>query len=256
MWSSGLVFASLNTIQSHAYIFTNLQGVVLVIVSLLIGIKLKKLELFGMALVVVGCLSMILDPRAVRTDGEKAAFWLSLIVLLTSVPGAFYFLVNSKLVKTVPIFALLLIMNVNSFILNALLAKIMNSSETKIFSIDKNYGCFGFFSSEAAFMAFVPFGLVSALLGSAGYVICLLFFSPLVCTNAFLLQPYVAQILGYAFGIDSFPGFLTILGTLMTGVGIYCIDRGSRVKIMLKNKNYYSIMSDDMYASSFDNLTH
>jgi drug/metabolite transporter (DMT)-like permease len=112
--------------------------------SLSIGMKLKKLELIGTALVIVGCVGMYFDPNAERNDGETIGFWIYLLILLTSIPGALYFLINSRLVKKVPIFTLLLVMNFHNFLFNSLLAKIINPYEVQIFSIDPVYGCYGF----------------------------------------------------------------------------------------------------------------
>ena len=156
------------------------------------GIRIQKLELIGTGLIIGGCVAMLLDPRAMRKDGETSSWWEDIIIILSSVPAAFFFLLNSKLVKKVPIFTLLLIMNIHSFIVNALLAKITDPYKVEMISINPEYGCFGFFNPSSALIAFVPYGICSSLFGSAGYVISLLFFSPLVVTNAFLTTPFVA----------------------------------------------------------------
>ena len=55
-----------------------------------------------------------------------------------------------------------------------------------------NKGCLGFFDPDIALIAFIPFGLLCSVMGSAGYTISLLFFSPLVVSNAFLIEPVIA----------------------------------------------------------------
>ena len=70
-------------------------------------------------------------------------------------------------------------------------------------------------------MAFVPYGIFCSFFGSAGYVLCLLFYSPVVTSNAYLLEPFIAQALGYYLGLDQMPGLMTFLGTLMAVVGIW-----------------------------------
>lgn len=67
-------------------------------------------------------------------------------------------------------------------------------------------------------------------MGSAGYVLCLLFYSPMVVTNAYLLEPIVAQLLGYYLGIDKLPGYMTVVGTIITLLGIIIIDHTVRKK--------------------------
>ena len=67
-----------------------------------------------------------------------------------------------------------------------------------------------------------------AFFGQAGYIISLNFFSPLVTSNAYLLEPFFAQILGYMIGLDKLPGVISLLGTGCALVGIMYIDRGAR----------------------------
>ena len=57
-------------------------------------------------------------------------------------------------------------------------------------------------------------------MGSAGYVLCLLFYSPLVVSNSYMLEPFIAQLLGYAIGLDKFPGIFTFIGAIITLYGI------------------------------------
>ena len=72
------------------------------------------------------------------------------------------------------------------------------------------------------------YSIFSSFFGSAGYILCLLFYSPLVTSNAYLLEPFFAQSLGYMLGLDSLPGIMTAVGTIFAIFGIAFIDRGSR----------------------------
>ena len=93
-----------------------------------------------------------------------------------------------------------------------------------------NFGCLGFFDRRIALFAFIPFGIFCAIMGSAGYVACLKFYTPLVVSNAYLVEPFLAQLLGYYLGFDKCPGVLTVFGSVMTVVGIIFIERASQVK--------------------------
>jgi hypothetical protein len=90
-----------------------------------------------------------------------------------------------------PIISLVLFQNVHLFFINSFLAKYSNPS-IEIFSLDMTTGCLGFFDPRIAFTAFVPFGIGCSIMGSAGYVVCLLFYSPLVVSNAYLIEPFIA----------------------------------------------------------------
>ena len=106
------------------------------------------------------------------------------------------------------------------------MAKLFSPSGTTIdfFSTDMYNGCLGFFDPRIALIAFIPFGILCSVMGSAGYTICLLFYSPLVVANAYLIEPVIAQLLGFYFGFDDFPGILTFAGAAFTIAGIKFID--------------------------------
>jgi hypothetical protein len=65
---------------------------------------------------------------------------------------------------------------------------------------------------------------------SCGYLILMKFFSPIVCMNALMLEPVVAQIFGCWFGIDHIPGIMTIFGVSTCLIAIHLINRGASIK--------------------------
>ena len=65
---------------------------------------------------------------------------------------------------------------------------------------------------------------------SVGYLILMKFFSPVICMNALLYEPLISQILGYAYGIDHFPGYMTIFGVLIVLISIFFVNRGYVIK--------------------------
>jgi hypothetical protein len=72
---------------------------------------------------------------------------------------------------------------VNSFI---------DGKPVEFWSMNANNGSFGFLNPECAYTAFVPFGLFSTVCGNAGYIVCLVFFSPIVVSSSFLMEPLFA----------------------------------------------------------------
>ena len=77
------------------------------------------------------------------------------------------------------------------------------------------------------FVALVPYGILASFFGSAGYVFCLLFYSPVVTSNSYLIEPFIAQALGFMFGLDKIPGLMTLLGTLLAIAGIGYLQKGN-----------------------------
>jgi hypothetical protein len=72
------------------------------------------------------------------------------------------------------------------------------------------------------------YAIFASFFGSAGYTLSLLFYSPLVTCNAYLIEPFLAQLLGYHFRLDKLPGLLTAIGTVFAIYGIFYIEKGSR----------------------------
>lgn len=197
-WVFGLTFASSRTIQSHAYLINNTHGLFIVVINLIIGKQVLPGEFRGLFFALFGCLIILLDPNAHRRASETGLVQSPLIPNLVNLSSAFlgaiYFLVNSKNVNSLPIMLLVLFQNVHLWFINSTLAKVMSSEDAKIeyFSTDMNFGCLGFFDPRIALIAFIPFGLLCSVMGSAGYTISLLFYSPLVVSNAFLIEPIIA----------------------------------------------------------------
>lgn len=145
-----------------------------------------------MSLAVVGILCLAFDPGAHKKDGTSSSIFVCLIDLGSAIFGALYFLLNAKNVKELPICMLILMMNLHIWLLQGVIGKFIFDWRVQIFSNDPVWGCLGFINSETWLFAFIPFGIPAAFLGSASYVLLLMFYSPVVVSNAFLLEPFFA----------------------------------------------------------------
>ena len=201
-WTTGLLYGSGRMIQAHVYVLNNTHGLFIVMINVLTGSGLLKAEAIGVLLSFSGVVAMIFDPSASRVDGNNGTLLDYWIVLGSALFGALYFILSGKNVNQFPMCMLLFFMSFHNFILCAIMAKASDYENVKVLSTDPVYGCFGFLNSETAFVALVPFGLLAAFCGSAGYVLCLLWYSPVVTSNSYLIEPFIAQALGCAIGID------------------------------------------------------
>jgi drug/metabolite transporter (DMT)-like permease len=86
---------------------------------------LKK-ELIGVALAILGCVFMIMDPQAARKDSPGSAVLPAVVDIGSAFFGALYFIFSADNAKNVPICLLLLIYNSHIFILNSGIAKLQN----------------------------------------------------------------------------------------------------------------------------------
>ena len=137
---------------------------------------------------------------------------------------------TARNVKTLPVCLLILIMSVHTWAINSLFA-IYENPDITLFSLNTQTGCLGFLNlRDNALLPLLSYAVFSSLFGSAGYVLCLLFHSPLVTSNAFFLEPFFAQLLGFSLGLDKLPGIMTLIGTICAVAGLAFTDSGSRAR--------------------------
>ena len=99
-------------------------------------------------------------------------------------------------------------------------------------------GIFGWLQPDLQFKTIVLYGFFGTFWGSScGYLILMKFFSPVICMNALLVEPVIAQIMGCLLGVDHIPGIMTIFGVTTLLVAIHLINRGASIK--QRDKQYY-----------------
>ena len=215
--------------------FNNIHGLFIVVILYFTGTKISRKEWLGVSLAILGCIFVLCDPKAARAGGQESSIVAAMIDIGSAVFGAVFFLLSARNVKAIPICLLIFIMNFHTFLFNSGIAKLEDSQIT-VFSFDPDTGCFGFLNFNQPVLPLVLFMVFASFFGLAGYTLSLLFFSPLVSSSAYLLEPIFAQGLGYAVGLDLLPGFMTILGSIFAIYGIMYIDRGSRERVILEIK--------------------
>ena len=97
-WTSIVVWASLNTVQSHAFALGGLHGIPTIIFYCLIKIKPHKFETIGCLCILIGCALMISDPQAKRV-GQEPNYKVSALVLTANFPGSWYFMLTNYFQK-------------------------------------------------------------------------------------------------------------------------------------------------------------
>ena len=140
---------------------------------------------------------MILDPSAIRIEDVNAgnmglmSFVPAIVDIASAFFGALYFLMSAKYVKSFPICLLILLMNVHSWLINSILAVSADSSVV-IFSTDIETGCLGFLNFNQNLLVLFMYAVFCSFFGSAGNILCLLFYSPMLTANSYLLEPFFA----------------------------------------------------------------
>lgn len=228
-WIAGLLFAANNTIQSHAYIFNNFGGTFIVFSCILVGKKIHKLEVYGSFIALAGAFVTLLDSSAATTDGKKPSMLVNLIDLASSGCGAVYFSLILRLKSAGPLFFCIMMVQVSSTIFGIFLtASIDSSSLVDPFNF-KN-GILSIWAAPDLVWNLLLVGMLTGHFIAICYFVCSQIFSPLFVSSSLLTEPFMAQMMGVAFGIDLMPGLFTYLGTVVTCLGLYIAIRGGQKK--------------------------
>lgn len=103
----------------------------------------------------------------------------------------------------------------------------------KLFSIDPFEGAFGLLSQEQILITVFLGPLSFICLG--GYTLALNYFPPHIVANAFVLEPFLSQILAIVSGQDEIPGILTFVGGAIAISAIIVIAKGSHDLVKSNN---------------------
>lgn len=68
IWQALLVWGSLNTVQSHVYLLSNLSGVMVIPILICMRKPVHKFEKFAFLAIVIASLLLLLDRMSIRND--------------------------------------------------------------------------------------------------------------------------------------------------------------------------------------------
>lgn len=112
-------------------------------IGVVMGTRPHKLEMLGVLLALIGCVFMIIDPKAARIGNQPTSVVPALLDIGSALFGALFFLMSVRNIKEIPICLLLLLMSSHTFVMNSLIAK-MSDPTVQIMSFSTTHGCFGF----------------------------------------------------------------------------------------------------------------
>ena len=120
--------------------FNNVHGLYIVLIGLFVGVVPSRKECLGVVLAILGCIFIIMDPKASRVasdsvDTTDESYLPAIIDLVSAFFGALYFIMSARNVKSIPVCLLILLMNMHTFVINSCLAMYQNP-EIEIFSTD------------------------------------------------------------------------------------------------------------------------
>lgn len=78
----------------------------MVFINFCLGRRPHRVEFLGLAFIIGGVSLLLNDKSAVRVDGQRGSFYVYAICAGSSFFACFFYLLNSRLIKVLPIFTL------------------------------------------------------------------------------------------------------------------------------------------------------
>ena len=220
------------TIASHTYVLHSLSGVIIIFYKVIVSMEVHYLEKVGSITVIIGTVFLMLDPNVHKMGNQEASIFGEILAIVWACFFSLYFPWNKFLITKIPGLAILMFNSLISAIWWILIVYFAYGIKIEnLFSSHPYEGIFGLFSLEQI--------KVSLLLGPinmniAGYTLALNYFQPHIVGNAFVLEPFLGQFLGWITHQDQIPGILTFIGGLIIIPAILVVAKGSNQ--LAKNK--------------------
>jgi drug/metabolite transporter (DMT)-like permease len=211
-----------------------LHGILIIPGLVFLKKDVHKYEKLGCLLVILATALLVLDKWSLRSDslievpGKKyykyvPTLGVDMLLVFSNLPALLFFSFNRSLMRKRFLIQMCLV-NFLTMLIFSLCAMLFEGSE---FNLNRTNGLFGWLDSTNCFTVTFFYGFFATFFGSVGYILSMQYFNPFVCMNAFLLEPFFAQILGYFYGIDQAPGLMTVFGTIIITISLIMVTKGS-----------------------------
>ena len=213
------------TIASHTYVLHSLSGVIIILYKVLSNMNVHFLEKAGSLAVIVGAVFLLWDPNVKKIGDQQTSILGEILAIIWAWFFALYLPWNKILIRKIPGLAILMINSLVSISWCIIVMIIINEGDTsKLFSFDPHEGIFGLFSYEQIKIS-ILLGPIGMSIG--GYTLALKYFQPHIVGNAFVIEPFLGQFLGWITHQDQVPGILTFIGGIIIILAIMIVAKGS-----------------------------
>ncbi|CDW85422.1 UNKNOWN [Stylonychia lemnae] len=206
------------TIMSHASIFSNLGGAMLVIHRVILRQPTHRWEYSGVIIAMVGSIISVLDKDVKKIDESHQNIPFGDICgIISSLFAAYFFQKNSQVIQKVPSSIVVCLTIIISEILLVIFGLIFDT-----FTLDFNThtGVFGFISKEYFLYTFFALGLFCGAMSIYTATLVLKYYPAVVLLITSLFEPLLCQAISCLMNIDKAPGLMTYLGGMLTLIGI------------------------------------
>jgi hypothetical protein len=164
----------------QAYILSSLQGPLIVLLNTIFGVKPLPSEQIGIVCAFAGAFLVVIDPLGERVDEYEEPRSVYVSLLVSSVFGSAYLLMNEKQTRAFRICFLMFFQSIQMFVVSSLTAVVATRGKAQIFSTNATWGCLGFLSPDYFVLLILMQGCLSGICGGFGQHICFFFHAPVV----------------------------------------------------------------------------
>mmetsp|Transcript_18376 Transcript_18376/g.42876 ORF Transcript_18376/g.42876 Transcript_18376/m.42876 type:complete len:387 (+) Transcript_18376:113-1273(+) len=209
--TAGFVIGLDETSLANAYILSSLSSIIIIVVTLLLGKPVMKLEALGSLVALAGGVVCAMAPdhdqhpkRVVGNNdvnnGSKTSFTGDLICFATSFTAAAYLIIAQRLRAKLDMSVFMFLMYTISSLL-VLSFIILNQTEPVSLSFHPVHGIFGWMNPMLDRLPLeLWMVLVCNFVGGIGFVEALKYFSPVVISVVMLAEPAIAMLEGVVAG--------------------------------------------------------
>lgn len=156
----------------EAYILSNLHGPLIILVKTFFGRRSLQTEQVGILCQLLGTFLIVMDPLGARVDNHQHSLSILIGLVLSSIFGTVYFLLNERRTIELRICTLVFYQSVQMFLISSVAAVIATKGQAQIISNDAVSGCFGFLASDYFVLMILLQGVLSGVCGGFGLYCC------------------------------------------------------------------------------------
>ena len=214
------------TTIGNAIIYANSQALLLIVGKVFVGQAVTLLEGVGVVVAFTGALLCSRDSEQSAGDDPEhtitEARWGDFMALLSAVAGVLYLTLAKSVRSYVPVTLFIwMVMCLGSFLV---LAYLYLTAVPVTWDRHPYTGLFGWMvMTDHHIWILLHIAVVGNVLGTMGFVRAMAFFSTTTIAVATLMEPLLAQLIGYLFHVGLLPGPMGYVGNGLVMLGTIAV---------------------------------
>ncbi|BBN11057.1 hypothetical protein MPTK1_5g08690 [Marchantia polymorpha subsp. ruderalis] len=222
LWNWSLQHTSL----THSLFLSVMSPLYVAFATVLTGGKITKVEVFGVALGIIG--SLILATGTQAEPGAEATLLGDVVAFISAGGFALYLVASRHCRASMPVYVYMFPSTVLVAVLLGIVGIFVEGWGSWIQGAPNAInGPFGWFANEEFLLWTIFLGIVPGFLCYIGYNVVLAFTSSLVVSMGLSICPLTGSLLGWFMGLTNLPNIYTIVGGSLTMAATIVVSWGT-----------------------------